>query len=147
MRSLKWPLLLSYMVFVSSSLVKVRGRKLKPISIILFLSFVLLLFTPSFNSEEPKDTGWDNVPISTNVDLNDVISWSNGILNGTSAIAVGDGGKMYHTENSGTNWSEIDSGVVPDLNAIEFNDYAVTGDITVKYIYIDVCMGINYTTS
>ena len=27
-----------------------------------------------------------------------------------------------------------------------FNDYAVTGDITVKYIYIDVCMGINCTT-
>ena len=46
-------------------------------------------------------------------------------MNGTSAIAVGDGGKIYHTENSGTNWSEIDSGVVPDLNAIEFNDYAV----------------------
>ena len=79
------------MVPVSSSLVKVRGRKLKPISIILFLSFVLLLFTPSFNSEGPKDSVWDTVPRSTKVDLNDVISLSNGSLNGTSAIAVGDG--------------------------------------------------------
>ncbi|MEE3242721.1 MAG: ABC transporter permease subunit [Candidatus Thermoplasmatota archaeon] len=87
---------------------------------VLSLSFVLLLLIPASPSEEEKDTGWDLATVSTEFDLNDVIA-----LNSTSAIAVGDSGKMYLTENSGANWSELDSGVVQDLNSIEFNEQAV----------------------
>jgi len=90
----------------------------------LFLAFILLLFTPSLTSEEEIDTGWDQAPISTDNDLNDVLA-----LNSTSAFAIGENGKIYHTVNSGVNWSEQDSGVIQDLNAIEFNVQAiVAGD-------------------
>ena len=90
----------------------------------LFLAFILLLFTPSLTSEEEIDTGWDQAPISTDNDLNDVLA-----LNSTSAFAIGENGKIYHTVNSGVNWSEQDSGVIQDLNAIEFNGQAiVAGD-------------------
>ena len=87
---------------------------------VLSLSFVLLLLIPVSLSEEEKDTGWDTATISTESDLNDVIA-----LNSTSAIAVGDSGKLYFTEDSGANWSESDSGVVQDLNSIEFNEQAI----------------------
>ncbi len=86
----------------------------------LFLASFLLLITPSFNSEEVMDTGWDQASISTDNDLNDVLA-----LNSTSAFAIGENGKIYHTVNSGVNWSEEDSGVIQDLNAIEFNEQAV----------------------
>ena len=90
----------------------------------LFLAFILLLFTPGLTSEEERDTGWDQVSISTDNDLNDVLA-----LNSTSAFAIGENGKIYHTVDSGVNWSEQDSGVIQDLNAIEFNGQAiVAGD-------------------
>jgi polar amino acid transport system permease protein len=90
----------------------------------LLLAFILLLFTPGLTSEEERDTGWDQAPISTDNDLNDVLA-----LNSTSAFAIGENGKIYHTVNSGVNWSEQDSGVIQDLNAIEFNGQAiVAGD-------------------
>ena len=86
----------------------------------LFLVSILLLITPGLNSEEVMDTGWDQASISTDNDLNDVLA-----LNSTSAFAIGENGKIYHTVNSGVNWSEQDSGVIQDLNAIEFNEQAV----------------------
>ena len=86
----------------------------------LFLASIILLITPSLNSEEVMDTGWDQASISTDNDLNDVLA-----LNSTSAFAIGENGKIYHTVNSGVNWSEQDSGVIQDLNAIEFNEQAV----------------------
>ena len=90
----------------------------------LLLALILLFLTPNLNSEEERDTGWDQVPISTDNDLNDVLA-----LNTTSAFVVGENGKIYHTVDSGGNWSEQDSGVILDLNAIEFNNQAiVVGD-------------------
>ena len=101
-----------------------HGRTFTIAACSLFLAFILLLFTPSLTSEEEIDTGWDQVPISTDNDLNDVLA-----LNSTSAFAIGENGKIYHTVNSGVNWSEQDSGVIQDLNAIEFNGQAiVAGD-------------------
>jgi len=107
-----------------SSSGKKRGRTFTITGCLLFLAFILLLFTPSLTSEEEIDTGWDQAPISTDNDLNDVLA-----LNSTSAFAIGENGKIYHTVNSGVNWSEQDSGVIQDLNAIEFNGQAiVVGD-------------------
>ena len=101
-----------------------HGRTFTIAACSLFLAFILLLFTPSLTSEEEIDTGWDQAPISTDNDLNDVLA-----LNSTSAFAIGENGKIYHTVNSGVNWSEQDSGVIQDLNAIEFNGQAiVAGD-------------------
>ena len=101
-----------------------HGRTFTVAGCSLFLAFILLLFTPSLTSEEEIDTGWDQAPISTDNDLNDVLA-----LNSTSAFAIGENGKIYHTVNSGVNWSEQDSGVIQDLNAIEFNGQAiVAGD-------------------
>ena len=103
---------------------KKHGRTFTIAVCSLFLAFILLLFTPSLTSEEEIDTGWDQAPISTDNDLNDVLA-----LNSTSAFAIGENGKIYHTINSGVNWSEQDSGVIQDLNAIEFNGQAiVVGD-------------------
>ena len=103
---------------------KKHGRTFTIAGCSLFLAFILLLFTPSLTSEEEIDTGWDQAPISTDNDLNDVLA-----LNSTSAFAIGENGKIYHTVNSGVNWSEQDSGVIQDLNAIEFNGQAiVVGD-------------------
>ena len=103
---------------------KKHGRIFTIAGCSLFLAFILLLFTPSLTSEEEIDTGWDQAPISTDNDLNDVLA-----LNSTSAFAIGENGKIYHTVNSGVNWSEQDSGVIQDLNAIEFNGQAiVVGD-------------------
>ena len=88
------------------------------------LGLILLFLTPSLGSEEKKDTGWDQVPISTDNDFNDVLA-----LNSTSAFIVGENGEIYYTNNSGTNWSEQESGVILDLNAIDFNNQAiVVGD-------------------
>ena len=103
---------------------KKHGRTFTIAGCSLLLAFILLLFTPSLTSEEEIDTGWDQAPISTDNDLNDVLA-----LNSTSAFAIGENGKIYHTVNSGVNWSEQDSGVIQDLNAIEFNGQAiVVGD-------------------
>ena len=103
---------------------KKHGRTFTIAVCSLFLAFILLLFTPSLTSEEEIDTGWDQAPISTDNDLNDVLA-----LNSTSAFAIGENGKIYHTVNSGVNWSEQDSGVIQDLNAIVFNGQAiVAGD-------------------
>jgi len=103
---------------------KKHGRTFTIAVCSLFLAFILLLFTPSLTSEEEIDTGWDQAPISTDNDLNDVLA-----LNSTSAFAIGENGKIYHTVNSGVNWSEQNSGVIQDLNAIEFNGQAiVAGD-------------------
>ena len=103
---------------------KKHGRTFTIAGYSLFLAFILLLFTPSLTSEEEIDTGWDQAPISTDNDLNDVLA-----LNSTSAFAIGENGKIYHTVNSGVNWSEQDSGVIQDLNAIEFNGQTiVVGD-------------------
>ena len=101
-----------------------HGRTFTVAGCSLFLAFILLLFTPSLTSEEERDTGWDQALISTDNDLNDVLA-----LNSTSAFAVGENGKIYHTVDSGSNWSEQDSGVIQDLNAIEFNGQTiVAGD-------------------
>ena len=101
-----------------------HGRTFTVAGCSLLLAFILLLFTPGLTSEEERDTGWDQAPISTDNDLNDVLA-----LNSTSAFAIGENGKIYHTVNSGVNWSEQDSGVIQDLNAIEFNGQAiVAGD-------------------
>ena len=86
----------------------------------LVLALILLFLTPSLGSEEGRDTGWDQVPISTDNDFNDVLA-----LNSTSAFVIGENGKIYHTIDSGANWSEQDSGVILDLNAIEFNNQAI----------------------
>jgi polar amino acid transport system permease protein len=79
-----------------------------------------LLFVPSSPSEEKPDTGWDGVPIETDFDLNDVAT-----INATSALAIGESGKIFYTENSGNNWSVEDSGTIQDLNSIEFSGVAV----------------------
>ena len=101
-----------------------HGRSFTIAGCSLLLAFILILLTPSLTSEEERDTGWDQVSISTDNDLNDVLA-----LNSTSAFAIGENGKIYHTVNSGVNWSEQDSGVIQDLNAIEFNGQAiVAGD-------------------
>ena len=101
-----------------------HGRSFTIAGCSLLLAFILLLFTPGLTSEEERDTGWDQVSISTDNDLNDVLA-----LNSTSAFAIGENGKIYHTVNSGVNWLEQDSGVIQDLNAIEFNGQAiVAGD-------------------
>ena len=90
----------------------------------LLLALILLFLTPNLNSEEERDTGWDQAPISTDNDLNDVLSF-----NSTSAFAVGENGKIFYTSNSGSNWSEQESGVIQDLNAINFNgQLVVVGD-------------------
>ena len=99
---------------------KYRGRKFTIVSYSLFLALILLFLSPSIDSEDKKDTGWDDYSIITDTDLNDVLA-----LNSTSAFAIGDGGKIYYTENIGVNWSEVNSGVVHDLNAIEFNTQAI----------------------
>jgi len=96
------------------------SRRLKVAQYSLVFALILLFLTPNLDSEEEKDTGWDYASIPIDNDLNDVLA-----MNSTSAFAIGDGGKIYHTENSGVNWSEIDSDVVHDLNAIEFNVQAI----------------------
>ncbi len=55
----------------------------------LVLALVLLFLTPSLGSEEERDTGWDQVPISTDNDFNDVLA-----LNSTSAFVIGENGKI-----------------------------------------------------
>ena len=83
--------------------------------IIIICILTPLFFLPTFPSEEKPDTGWDGVPIVTDFDLNDVVT-----INATSALAIGESGKIFYTNNSGNNWSEEDSGTIQDLNSIEF---------------------------
>ena len=97
-----------------------NSRRFKVAQYSLVLALILLFLTPSLGSEEERDTGWDQVPISTDNDINDVLA-----LNSTSAFVIGENGKIYHTIDSGANWSEQDSGVILDLNAIEFNNQAI----------------------
>ena len=88
------------------------------------LLFLIIIISPITPSEEEVDTGWDSATISTELDLNDVAA-----LNSTSAIAVGESGKIFFTDNSGVNWSEMVSGVVQDLNSIESDkESIVVGD-------------------
>jgi polar amino acid transport system permease protein len=108
------------MLFDKASSKNRYGRSFTIAICSLFLASILLLITPGLTSEEVMDTGWDQASISTDNDLNDVLA-----LNSTSAFAIGENGKIYHTVNSGVNWSEQDSGVIQDLNAIEFNEQAV----------------------
>ena len=84
------------------------------------LLFLVILISPITPSEEEIDTGWDSSLISTEPDLNDVVA-----LNSTSAIAVGESGKIFFTENSGVNWSEMVSDVVQDLNSIESSTQSI----------------------
>ena len=89
------------------------------LSVVLFSWFFVIFLSSNLSSEE-YDTGWDGVPIETDLDLNDVA-----IINTTSAFVVGDSGKIYYTANSGNNWSEEESGTIQDLNSIEFSGVAV----------------------
>jgi polar amino acid transport system permease protein len=98
-----------------------RSHRVFSINIIIVISILIpLLFVPSSPSEEKPDTGWDGVPIETDFDLNDVAT-----INATSALAIGESGKIFYTENSGNNWSVEDSGTIQDLNSIEFSGVAV----------------------
>jgi len=88
--------------------------------IIVICILTPLFFLPTSPSEEKPDTGWDGVPIETDFDLNDVVT-----INATSALAIGESGKIFYTKNSGNNWSEEDSGTIQDLNSIEFVDVPI----------------------
>ena len=100
------------------------GRTFAIICYFLVLALFLVFLTPSLEAEEEIVMGWNQVPISTDNDFNDVIA-----LNETSALVVGENGKIYQTLDYGANWSEEDSGVIQDLNAIEFNNQViVAGD-------------------
>jgi glutamine transport system permease protein len=100
------------------------GRTFAIICYFLVLALFLVFLTPSLEAEEEIVMGWNQVPISTDNDFNDVIA-----LNETSGLVVGENGKIYQTLDSGANWSEEDSGVIQDLNAIEFNNQViVAGD-------------------
>ena len=103
---------------------KYYGRTFAIIGYFLVLALFLVFLMPSLEAEEEIVMGWDQVPISTDNDFNDVIA-----LNETSALVVGENGKIYQTLDYGANWSEEDSGVIQDLNAIEFNNQViVAGD-------------------
>ena len=103
---------------------KYYGRTFAIIGYFLVLALFLVFLVPSLEAEEEIVMGWDQVPISTDNDFNDVIA-----LNETSGLVVGENGKIYQTLDSGANWSEEDSGVIQDLNAIEFNNQViVAGD-------------------
>jgi photosystem II stability/assembly factor-like uncharacterized protein len=103
---------------------KYYGRTFAIIGYFLVLALFLVFLVPSLEAEEEIVMGWDQVPISTDNDFNDVIA-----LNETSALVVGENGKIYQTLDYGANWSEEDSGVIQDLNAIEFNNQViVAGD-------------------
>ena len=98
-----------------------RSHRVFSINIIIVICILIpLFFVPSSPSEEKPDTGWDGVPIETDFDLNDVVT-----INATSALAIGESGKIFYTENSGNNWSEEDSGTIQDLNSIEFVDVPI----------------------
>ena len=98
----------------------------------------MIFFSPFLSSEE-VDTGWNNVPISTDIDLNDVATIST-----TSALVIGDSGKIYSTSNSGKNWSEDFSGTILDLNSIDYSGAAVvvgdSGTVLIKddNLWIDI---------
>lgn len=107
-----------------TSFKKCYGRTFTIIGYFLVLALFFVFLTPSLEAEEEIVMGWDQVPISTDNDFNDVIA-----LNETSALVVGENGKIYQTLDYGANWSEEDSGVIQDLNAIEFNNQViVAGD-------------------
>ena len=53
---------------------KYRGRKFTIVSYSLFLALILLFLSPSIDSEDKKDTGWDDYSIITDTDLNDVLA-------------------------------------------------------------------------
>ena len=98
-----------------------RSHRVFSINIIIVICILIpLFFVPSSPSEEKPDTGWDGVPIETDFDLNDVVT-----INATSALAIGESGKIFYTENSGNNWSVEDSGTIQDLNSIVFVDVPI----------------------
>ena len=91
------------------------------INVIIVICILLPLFlVPSIPSEGEVDTGWDGVSIDTDFDLNDVVA-----INSTAAMAIGENGKIFTTSNSGTNWSESESGTINDLNSIDFLDVVI----------------------
>ena len=106
------------------------GRVLS-INVIIVICILLPLFlVPSIPSEGETDTGWDGVSIDTDFDLNDVVA-----INSTAAMAVGENGKIFTTSNSGTNWSESESGTINDLNSIDFLDIVIViGDAGIVLI-------------
>ena len=106
------------------------GRVLS-INVIIVICILLPLFlVPSIPSEGEVDTGWDGVSIDTDFDLNDVVA-----INYTAAMAVGENGKIFTTSNSGTNWSESESGTINDLNSIDFLDVVIViGDAGIVLI-------------
>ena len=101
------------------------------INVIIVICILLPLFlVPSIPSEGEVDTGWDGVSIDTDFDLNDVVA-----INSTAAMAVGENGKIFTTSNSGTNWSESESGTINDLNSIDFLDIVIViGDAGIVLI-------------
>ena len=74
-----------------------------------------------FSQEDPEDTnGWVSVPIADRVNLNSVAS-----LDPHSALVVGEGGRVFYTNSSGSNWTQESSGSTNDLNVIEFEGIAI----------------------
>ena len=104
---------------VKISSVSSHRRTFAFLSVVLFSWFFVIFLSPGLSSEE-VDTGWNGVPIETDLNLNDVAT-----LNTTSALVVGESGKIFYTANSGNNWSEEESGTIQDLNSIEFSGVAV----------------------
>ena len=98
---------------------RVDRTKLLVIIIILF-SFIILI-PISLSQEDSEDTnGWISTSVPDRVDLNSVLA-----LDSNSALIVGESGRIFYTNSSGSTWIQESSGTNNDLNVVEFDGIAI----------------------
>ena len=89
----------------------------------IFVSFLILIplgFSQELALGSEDTNGWIIVSVSDRVSLNSVAA-----LDYDSALVVGEGGRIFYTNSSGSNWTQELSGSTNDLNIVEFGGISI----------------------
>tara|TARA_B100000809_G_scaffold117727_1_gene116089 strand:+ start:1002 stop:2825 length:1824 start_codon:yes stop_codon:yes gene_type:complete len=89
----------------------------------IFVSFLILIplgFSQELALGSEDTNGWVIVSVSDRVSLNSVAA-----LDYDSALVVGEGGRIFYTNSSGSNWMQELSGSTNDLNIVEFGGISI----------------------
>ena len=118
---------------------RVDRTKLLVIIIILF-SFIILI-PISLSQEDSEDTnGWISTSVPDRVDLNSVLA-----LDSNSALIVGESGRIFYTNSSGSTWIQESSGTNNDLNVVEFDSIAIAAGDSGTVLFREEGVWVDYS--
>ena len=118
---------------------RVDRTKLLVIIIILF-SFIILI-PISLSQEDSEDTnGWISTSVPDRVDLNSVLA-----LDSNSALIVGESGRIFYTNSSGSTWIQESSGTNNDLNVVEFDGIAIAAGDSGTVLFREEGVWVDYS--